>query len=364
MTRDVRSASSPVSGVSLPRRRLMLGAASLPLAGGLGGGALAWPASGYAATPAVAYAQGSIDPFFSAGYVALALGLFDGLDVRYINSQSGPRTNQLLAAGQVMFGATAATAAPALSLAGKPAKLIFGFDRKLTYANVIARRADVDAGRITRIEDLAGQRLGATQPQSSTWLMAKFLTERAGVGSQVDIRPLGDLTTLLGALKSGSVSAAMASMTMMEQAVAEGWGAPLFDATADADWDAFMGGDVPGIAAYALTDTIERQPDVVQAFVTGLTRAQDFITAHSAAEIAETINSRYLAAFDRASVEKTLDLYKKTVFLPDNVITPDAYARLTAIMGGNRQFSDAQIATVPYDTCVDMRFVRRARGLA
>ncbi|MBJ7262666.1 MAG: hypothetical protein JHC61_02500, partial [Burkholderiaceae bacterium] len=117
MNRDLHPASSSVSGISLPRRSLMLGAASFSLAAGLGAGALAWPASGHAATPAVAYAQGSIDPFFSAGYVALALGLFDGLDVQYINSQSGPRTNQLLAAGQAMFGATAATAAPALSLA-------------------------------------------------------------------------------------------------------------------------------------------------------------------------------------------------------------------------------------------------------
>jgi NitT/TauT family transport system substrate-binding protein len=46
-----------------------------------------------AAARAVGYAQGSIDPFFSAGYVALAQGLFDGLDLTYINSQSGPRTN-------------------------------------------------------------------------------------------------------------------------------------------------------------------------------------------------------------------------------------------------------------------------------
>jgi NitT/TauT family transport system substrate-binding protein len=120
---------------------------------------------------------------------------------------------------------------------------------------------------------------------------------------------------------------------------------------------------VPGIAAYALTETIERQPDVVQAFVTGLTRAQDFITAHSAAEIADVIHRSYLAAFDRQSIEKTLAVYKKTVFLADNVITANAYVRLTAIMGEGRQFSDAQITQVPYATCVDMRFVRRARGL-
>ena len=346
----------------LHRRRRLLAAGGA--AAGLA--ALGLPRVARAADkPVVAYAQGSIDPFFSAGYVALALGYFDdaGLSVQYLNSQSGPRTNQLLAAGQILFGATAATAAPAITLAGKPAKLIFGFDRKLTYANVIVRREDKESGRYAALKDLAGQRLGATQPQSSTWLMAKYLTERAGIGGKVDIRPLGDLATMLGALKSGGVAATMASMSMMEQAVAQGWGAPIFDATADADWDDFIGGDVPGIAALTLTETIDKRPEVVQAFVTAMTRAQDFITAHSPADITNVIHAPYLSGFDRQAVERTLTVYKETVFLSDNLITRDAYGRLAGIMGGGRQFSDADMARVPYETCVDMSFVRRARHL-
>ncbi|MFA1683082.1 ABC transporter substrate-binding protein [Achromobacter dolens] len=312
----------------------------------------------------VVYGQGSIDPFFAAGYVALKKGYFGeaGLEVEYLNSQSGPRTNQLLAAGQIAFGATAATAAPALTLAGKPAALVFGFDRKLTYANVIVRREDFDSGKIKSLKDLAGKRVGATQPQSSTWLMALYLMQKAGVADKVDIRPLGDLATMLGALKTGSVAASMATMSMMEQARQEGWGVPIFDATTEASWNEFMGGDVPGIAALTLQDTIQKRPETVQAFVTGLVKAQNFITAHSAAEIADVIYDDYLNAFPRAAIEKTLGVYKDTVFLGDNVITEDAYNRMTAIMGDGRQFSNDEIKTVPYDKCVDMRFVRRARG--
>lgn len=312
----------------------------------------------------VVYGQGSIDPFFAAGYVALKKGYFGeaGLEVEYLNSQSGPRTNQLLAAGQIAFGATAATAAPALTLAGKPAALVFGFDRKLTYANVIVRREDFDSGKIKSLKDLAGKRVGATQPQSSTWLMALYLMQKAGVADKVDIRPLGDLATMLGALKTGSVAASMATMSMMEQARQEGWGVPIFDATTEASWNEFMGGDVPGIAALTLQDTIQKRPETVQAFVTGLVKAQNFITAHSASEIADVIYDDYLNAFPRAAIEKTLGVYKDTVFLGDNVITEDAYNRMTAIMGDGRQFSNDEIKTVPYDKCVDMRFVRRARG--
>jgi NitT/TauT family transport system substrate-binding protein len=313
----------------------------------------------------VAYGQGSIDPFFAAGYVALKKGYFGegGLEVEYLNSQSGPRTNQLLAAGQIVFGATAATAAPALTLAGKPATLVFGFDRKLTYANVIVRREDYESGKIKSLKDLAGKRVGATQPQSSTWLIALYLMQKAGVADKVDIRPLGDLATMLGALKTGSVSASMATMSMMEQAQQEGWGVPIFDATTESSWNEFMGGDVPGIAALTLQDTIQKRPEVVQAFVTGLVRAQDFISANSAAAVTDAIYDDYLNAFPREAIQKTLGVYQETVFLKDNIITQDAYDRMTAVMGDGRQFSNDEIKTVPYDRCVNMSFVRRARGL-
>ena len=106
----------------------------------------------------VAYGQGSIDPFFAAGYVAFKKGLLReaGLDVEYLNSQSGPRTNQLLAAGQIVFGDRRHGRPRAI--AGKAATLVFGFDRKLTYANIIVRREDFDSGKIKSLKDLAGKR--------------------------------------------------------------------------------------------------------------------------------------------------------------------------------------------------------------
>jgi len=344
------------------RRRVLAAAGAWAGASLLGGGRAAWaqPKLGRAA-----YGQGSIDPFFAAGYVALKKGYFaeGGLDVEYLNSQSGPRTNQLLAAGQIVFGATAATAAPALTLAGKPAALVFGFDRKLTYANIIVRREDYESGKIKTLKDLAGKRVGATQPQSSTWLMALYLMQKAGVADKVDIRPLGDLATMLGALKTGSVSATMATMSMMEQAREEGWGVPIFDATTESSWQEFMGGDVPGIAALTLADTIQKRPEVVQAFVGGLVKAQDFISANSAAAVTDAIYDDYLNAFPRAAIEKTLGVYKETVFLKDNLITEDAYQRMAGIMGDGRQFSNEELKNAPYAKCVDMSFVRRARGL-
>ena len=86
-------------------------------------------------------------------------------------------------------------------------------------------------------------------------------------------------------------------------------------------------------------------------------------TANSAAAITDAIYDDFLSAFPRAAIEKTLGVYKETVFLKDNIITEDAYNRMTAIMGDGRQFSNDEIKTVPYSRCVNMSFVRKARGL-
>lgn len=340
------------------RRELLLAA------GALSASALAGPAFAQAKTK-LAYGQGSIDPIFTAGYVALKKGYFGeyGLDVEYLNSQSGPRTIQMLAAGQIMFGATAATAAPALTLAGKAATLIFGFDKRMTYANVIVRKVDYDSGKIKAVKDLAGKRIAATQPGSVTAVMAAYLAERAGIAGKVDIRPLADLATMLGALKTGSVDASMATASMMEQAVAEGWGVAIFDGTSEAVWLELMGGDVPGIAALTLKDTVDKRPEIVQGFVSGLVKAQNLINTTSAEDLTELIYADYLNALARPAVLKAITLYKQAVWLKDNIITEEAYNRLTRVMGDGRQATNEQMKTVPYAACVDMSFVRKARGM-
>ena len=344
--------------ISTRRRKLLIAA------GALTGASLSGRALSQAETKVV-YGQGSVDPIFSAGYVALKKGYFAdaGLNVEYLNSQSGPRTMQMVAAGQIQFGATAATAAPALTLAGKPATLIYGFDKRMTYANVIVRKVDLDSGKIKTFKDLAGKKIAATQPGSVTAVMALFLAERAGIAGKVEVRPLSDLATMLGALKTGSVDASMATASMMEQAIAEGWGVVIFDGTSDAVWNGLMGGDVPGVAAFTLKETVDKRPEVVQAFVNALVKAQDLINAATPDAITDLIYADYLNALARPAVLKAITLYKQTVWLKDNMITEDAYNRVANVMGDGRQFSNEQMKSATYAQCVNMSFVRKARGL-
>ena len=307
----------------------------------------------------------SPDPIYCVSYVAFKNGYFKdaGLEANYIDTQSGPRGKQMLAAGQVFATTSGTNDAIALTLAGKPAKIVFSLDTRITYANLLVRKEDLDSGKITKIADLAGQTIAVTQPQSATWLMATYMCDKAGILDKVDIRGLGGLATMLGALKSGQVGASIATLGMVEAATAEGWAVPLFDVTEAAAWNGTFGGDVPGLSTYVLEETIEDQPQDVQAFITALCKAQDFLNTESAETIAALVREPYVASLSMESLVKTIALYKNAVWNKTNVVTPDAYARLTDIMGDGRQYSNAELAKVPYDACVDMSFVKKARGI-
>ncbi len=169
-------------------------------------------ARGQAKLGKIEYGVASIDPLYAAAYTALKRDLFkqQGLDVNYLNTQSGPRSKQLLAAGQITIATSGVNDAIALNLAGKGTTVIYGFDQRVPFANIMVRKADFDSGKVKSVKDLAGKTVAVTQPQSATWLMATYITDKFGIMKQVNIRGLGDFATMLGAVKAGQVDATIA----------------------------------------------------------------------------------------------------------------------------------------------------------
>ena len=330
----------------------------------VGGGAVALVGSPAGAAAKFDYGVASIDPIYAPIYVALKKGFFDKavVDVNHVNVQSGPRGKQLLAAGQIAACTTGATDSIALTLAGKASVLVYCFDDRVPFANILINK-EVHASGVDTVAKLAGRSLGVTQPQAATWLMAVYLAERAGVKDKVAIRPLGDFTTMMAAVKSKGVEACMATFAMLEKAREEGWGVPLFDITDAATWDRTFGGPLPGAGTYVLADTIKSRPGDVQALVTGLCKATDLIMSSSAEASAELILADFLSGYTMASATAAITAFKK-VWSKDNLITAENYARLAGIMGSGRMYSDAEMATATYAANVDMSFVKKARGLA
>ena len=307
-------------------------------------------------------AVGTVDTFYTVAYVTFASGYFkaEGLDVGYVNANSGPRAAQMLTASQSFISLGGASDPMTISVAGKEANLIFGLDDRITYANLLVHKDNFESGKIKKVSDLAGQTIACTQPKSSSWLMAAIIAERAGIRDKIDIRGLGDLVTLLGAVKTKQVGASIATMSMLESATREGWGTTLFDCTDDAAWNQTFGGEIPGLAAYVLTDSIRRRPKEVQAFVNAMAKGQDYINKNSARAITDLIHKDFLASYPKEAVEKTVALYKEKVWSKNNMVSAASYNRLLDMYRG-RLFDDQEVARVPYEKVVDMSFLARAR---
>ncbi len=313
----------------------------------------------------VGYGIAGADALTAAAYAASLHKDFDkhDLTVNMIDSQSGPRGKQMLAAGQILASTSGCNDSLSLSLAGKASVIVFGFDKRIPFANLLVRKADYDSGKYCKVADLAGASIAVTQPQSATWLMAVFLADKAGIKEKVQVRGLGDYTTMLGALKSGQVAATIATIGMVDAAVTGGWATPIFQSTADADWMASFGGDVPGIGVYVLADTIAKRRGDVQVLVSGLVAGQDFLNKSTPEEIVALIRPAFLASYAEDAVLKSVRTYKASIWSSDNLITADSYKRLIGIMEG-RQVTAAEAEQLPYERMVDMSFVKTARGLS
>lgn len=309
------------------------------------------------------YGIASIDPLYAVAYVALQKGFFkqENLDVNYLNTQSGPRTKQLLAAGQIFVGTSGVSDAVALSIAGKPAKVVFGFDQRVPFANILIRKEDYDSGRIRSVKDLAGKSIAVTQPQAATWLMATYIATRFDIVDKTKILGLGDFATMLGALKAGRVDAAISTISMIDSAYQEGWGHTLFDVTDEAEWNKVFGGPVPGVGCYLLSETVDKQATVVQSFVNAMSKAQGVLNTSTPEQISDLIFKDFLTGFERPAILRALNVYKKGVWSQNNEISAESYNRLTSIMSQGKMYTDAELAKVPFDQMVDMRFLAKAK---
>lgn len=310
------------------------------------------------------YGVASIDALYSAIYVTLKQGYFatEGLDVNYINSQSGPRSKQMLAAGQLFITTTGVNDSVALSLAGKPSTVVFSLDRRVPFANILVHKDNLGPGKLQKVADLSGKSIAVTQPQAATWLMAIYIADRAGVKDKVTVRGLGDFVTMLGAVKSKQVDATIATISMIDAAKQEGWGATLFDVTDEKTWNETFGGDVPGVGCYVLTESIEKRGPAIQAFVNAMVKGSDWVKANTPEAIVDLIYQDYLSGFPKEAALRAVRIYKSSLWNYTNVLDKATYDRLVRIMGDGRQFSNEELKSVPYEKAVDMSYVRKARG--
>src|SRR5947209_673767 len=237
----------------------------------------------------------------------------------------GAKVVQALAAGQVQFALGDSNHPLKITEKGKDALMIFATDTRCSYANIVVRKELFDKG-VKSVEALADQKLvgrkaviAATAIGSGTYVYGVYVLKNTkgadgkAVNDSVEWVGGGASTTMLGGLKAGKFDAIMAVPEWQWAAEDEGFGKAVYDVLDERAWTRVLGGPIPVTVGYALQDTLEKSPDLVQAYVNACYRAQQWIRKAKDDEVVDLLHKPYMDTFKREDVLKSVRYYR-TIF--------------------------------------------------
>lgn len=286
----------------------------------------------------------------------------------YIVPGGGAKVVRALASGQAMFAVGDASHPLRIIEQGRDARMIFATDSRCSYANVVVRRDLWDRG-VTSVDALADTaRVGrkaivaATAVGSGTYLYGIHVLKGTAAADGTPVHDHvewvggGASVTMLGGLKAGKFDAIMAVPEWQWAAEADGFGRVIYDVRDEQAWRRVFGGSIPVTVGYALRETLEKAPDLVQAYVNANYRAQQWIRRAANEEIVELLHKPYMDTFSREVVARSVGYYR-TIFDWDFAIDEQDYAN------GMRVWAPLALrAPIPYARAVDMSFVKNARA--
>ncbi len=233
-------------------------------------------------------------PIYQEQFVADRAGFFKeaGLDCKLIQGGSGVKAREIIASAQGDIGIGDMTHPMQLSNHGRNARVVLPVDARSDAVVFIMRKDLADQG-ITTLEALAGWKrpdgrkpiISVSSLGGTNHVWASYYMEQMGLDDKVTWIGTGNVDTMMGSLKTRQVDVLVNSPSLLKDAAAQGWGTLLFDGTDEAIWNKYMGGKIPVTAHFTLQATIDKDPARMQAFVTALWRAKQWIKAHSAEDV-------------------------------------------------------------------------------
>jgi len=297
--------------------------------------------------------------FFDEEGVAVPSFLVPGGGARVVNA---------VTAGQAMFGLGDSNHPLKATEKGKDTVMLFATDTRCSYANIVVRRELHDKG-VRSVAALADQKLvgrkaviAATAIGSGTYVYGVYVLKqtRAADGKPVNDHVEwvggGASTTMLGGLKAGKFDAIMAVPEWQWAAEKEGFGVPIYDVLDEKSWNQVFGGPIPVTVGYALRETLERSPDLVQAYVNANYRAQQWIRRAKDDEVVDLIHKPYMDTFEREIVLRSVKYYR-TIFDWDFAIEEKDY------QNGLKVFIPIAVEKpIPYARAVEPSFLKKAQA--
>jgi NitT/TauT family transport system substrate-binding protein len=273
-------------------------------------------------------------PVYQTHFVADRIGFFRdaGLDCKLIQGGSGVKTREIIASSQADIGIGDITHPMQLSNHGRNGRVLMPVDTRSSSVMFIIRKDLSDQG-IRSLEALtAWKRPDGRKPIVSVsslggtnHVWASYYMETMGLDDKVTWIGTGNVDTMLGSLKTKQVDVLVSSLSLLNESMDQGWGVLLFDGTDETIWNKYIGGKVPVTSHFTVQSTIDKDPPKMQAFVTAIWRATQWVKSHSPDQIYEAIEPYVGSTSRSANILEITALQKVTDY--DASIDAGGWAR-------------------------------------
>jgi NitT/TauT family transport system substrate-binding protein len=273
-------------------------------------------------------------PIYQSQFVADRIGYFKeaGLDCKLIQGGSGVKTREIIASSQGDVGIGDVTHPMQLSNHGRAGRILMPTDTRSSSVMFIIRRDLWDQGTTTLEKLTEWKRPDGRKPIVSVsslggtnHVWSSYYMETMGLAEKVTWIGTGNVDTMLGSLKSKQVDVLVSSLSLLNESMEQGWGTLLFDGTDETIWNKYIGGKVPVTGHFTVQSTIDKDLPKMQAFVTALWRATQWIKAHSPDEVYDAIEP-YVGSTSRGANILEITALKKVADY-EGVVDAASFAR-------------------------------------
>jgi NitT/TauT family transport system substrate-binding protein len=273
-------------------------------------------------------------PTYEVQFVAQEKGYFkdEGYDFKLIQGGSGVKTREILASRQGDFAIADILHVLQLNKNGRPTRALNTLDQRAPGVRFAVRRDLFDQGIDTVQKAAAFKRpdgrraiFGVSSLGGTSHLWSHYFMDSMGLADKVTWVGVGNVETMLGSLKTKQVDVLSSAISVTTEAERNGWGKVIYSPSDAKVWNAVIGGPVPVNVNFCLVQTIDKEPEKVQAFTNAMWRAQTWIKANSPENILGAIE-RFVGSTSRdANLLEIGEL--KEVADWNGLITPQSYAR-------------------------------------
>ncbi len=297
-------------------------------------------------------------------FVADRQGFFKeaGLDCKLIQGGSGVKMREIVASGQGDIGMGDMSHPMQLSNHGRIAKVFMPVDTRNGSVLFILSKALADQG-VKSLQEFAALKradghkpiIGVSSLGGTNHVWATYFMEQMKLDDQVTWVGVGDVESMLGALKTRQIDLLVNSTALLKHSIEGDYGTLLFNGSDEAVWNQYIGGKVPATVHFALAAAVAEDPKRYEALVTAIWRATQWIKSHSAEEIYGAVEP-YVGSTSRQSNLSDIAIIK-AIGDYTGEIDQASYER-----GSKVWFRELTgIRPIPMDKLIDTSFVAAAK---